>query len=114
VCNQFIWDSFWNAQAIRKPIIHVFNKDETIIEEIPSLRGKIIKRKNVIVIGDSLWDVGMVSWFDHKNLLKIGFLNPGSEGMRTEYEDAYDIIIENDEGFEKIYTLLQDILITEK
>jgi len=34
--------------------------------------------------------------------------------MKTEYEDAYDIIIENDEDFEKIYTLLQEILITEK
>lgn len=114
VCNQFIWDNRWRATAIKEPIIHVFNKDETIIEELPSLREKITKRKNVIIIGDSLWDVGMVSWFEYKNLLKIGFLNPESERMKTEYEKAYDILIENDEDFEKIYTLLQEILITEK
>jgi hypothetical protein len=41
----------------------------------------------------------MVTGFDFSHLLKIGFLNPGSEHMLEQYNKAYDIVIENDGDF---------------
>jgi 5'-nucleotidase len=64
---------------VKDPIIHVFNKDETSLATMSHIYKQIQYRKNVILLGDSLGDVGMVTGFDYVNLLKIGFLNAEDE-----------------------------------
>ena len=59
----------------KKTIITSWSKDETVLKEFPEIYNKIKDRKNVILIGDELGDVGMIEGFDYDNLLKIGFLN---------------------------------------
>lgn len=54
VCNQFEWDACGNAIAVREPIIHTFNKDETVLKAIPKIFEKIQDRKDVMLLGDSL------------------------------------------------------------
>ena len=75
VSNMYIWDKNGNAVGINQPIIHSMNKDETSLKEIKPVYEKIKDRKNVLLLGDSIGDIGMIEGFDYKNLLKVGFLN---------------------------------------
>jgi len=58
ISNAFVWDEHGKAIAVREPIIHSFNKDETIIKNF-SVYDEIQTRKNVVLLGDSLGDAQM-------------------------------------------------------
>jgi len=62
------------------------NKDETILKEIPEVYSAIKDRRNIILLGDNVGDLGMIEGFDYKNLLKVGFLNFDYDKSREEYE----------------------------
>ncbi len=93
ISNEFIWDTEGNAVSYDKRVIHVFNKDETVLHEFPEIYSQIEKRKNVILLWDSLWDVGMIEWFEYDNLLKIGFLNDKEDELLEEYKKNYDMVL---------------------
>ncbi len=108
ISNSYEWNEKGDAISIKKPIIHCMNKSETTIQNFPVF--KIIKdRKNVLLLGDSLGDIGMVEGFNYDNLIKIGFLNENIEGNLEQYKDAYDVIILNDSSMEYINQLLRQI-----
>lgn len=110
ICNHFYWDDWGYATSIREPIIHIFNKDETSIREIPKTYEHIKNRKNIILIWDSLWDIGMCHKDEYDNLLKIGFLNSEDEWMRSQYINNFDVIIDWDGDFLFVKECLQNIL----
>ena len=110
ISNNFVWDKNWKAVWWKKPIIHSFNKSETILNNNnKDIYSKIKNRKNVILLWDSLWDHHMIDWFDYKNLIKIWFLNDNEEKLLGEYRKRYDIIITWDWDFEFINELLESI-----
>ncbi|MDD5212948.1 MAG: hypothetical protein PHG82_00765 [Candidatus Gracilibacteria bacterium] len=96
ISNEFYWNEAGNAVGYDKRVIHVFNKDETVLKEFPDIYNKIKDRKNVILLGDSLGDTGMIEGFKYENLLKIGFLNEKEEEHLNEYKKAYDVILTGD------------------
>lgn len=108
MANSFIWDEAGKAIGVREPIIHSYNKDETLIRDFPFF-AEIKNRRNVILFGDSLGDVGMVDGFEHDNLLKIGFLNEGADNNLASFKQAYDIIITGDASFDFINQLFLDL-----
>jgi len=110
VSNTYIWDDKGNAVGIKKPIIHVFNKDETVLKDFPFFN-KVKDRKNVILLGDSLGDVGMIEGFDYQSLIKVGFLNEDVEKQIDSYKKAYDVILLNDEGMEFVNKLVREIIV---
>jgi len=62
---------------------------------------KIANRKNIIVLGDILADVNMVSNVDYDNLIAIGFLNkPRNAEDLNQYLEKFDVVIVNDGSFE--------------
>jgi len=95
--NSFEFNKNGKAVGIKK-IVHVFNKNEMSIKELP-VYDKLLNRKNVILLGDSLGDLGMIEGFDHDNLIKIGFLNENIEKSLEEYKKNYDVVILNDGDF---------------
>lgn len=109
-----IWNEFIRngdkAIDFKKPIIHTFNKDETIIESFPAIYSKVKDRKNVILLGDSLSDVKMIDGFEYDNLLKIWFLNKDVEKNIGIYIHRYDVIITNDGDMKFINKLLKRVL----
>lgn len=107
ITNLYKWDENGNAIDIKKPIINVFNKDETILAEIPEIYKEIEDRKNVLLLGDSLGDLGMIEGFEYKNLLKIGFLNEEIEKNINIYKKNFDIVITNDSDANYINELLK-------
>ncbi len=109
ISNSYIWDADGNATGVKEPIIHVANKDETVIRETPVF--DLIKdRRNVILLGDSPDDIKMASGLDYDNIIKIGFLNENQEENLEAYKRAFDVVIRNDSGMGYVNSLLLDIL----
>jgi len=106
ISNAFIWDENGKAVWYQKPVIHTFNKDETILQEFPEIYKKIKNRKNVILLWDSLGDPNMVDGFDYENLINIWFLNDKVDKLLGEYKKRYDIIITQDGDFEIVDKIL--------
>lgn len=107
ISNSFIWDENWLSIWYNKPVIHVFNKDETVLKDFPQIYDEIKSRKNVILLWDSLWDPGMVEGFDYDNLLKIWFLNDNIDELLEEYKKHYDVVVVWDWDFGFINEILQ-------
>jgi HAD superfamily hydrolase (TIGR01544 family) len=66
--NEFNYEAD-KTVGFKLPIIHVLNKQEVIYNS------NIDFKRNVIVMGDLLEDIGMVRQSEHDVVLKIGFLN---------------------------------------
>lgn len=99
VVNRFEWDEKGVAVDYKKPVIHSMNKDETVLEEFPEIYKKVRKRREVILLGDSLGDIDMVEGFDYSQLLKIGFLCYNVEENREQYRKNFDVVLEGDGDF---------------
>ena len=109
ISNLYKWDEKGNAIGVKKPIIHVMNKDETAIQNFPAF--EIIKnRKNVLLLEDSVSDIGMVQGFDYNNLIKIGFLNENVKENLESFKANYDVLILNDSSMDYINQLLREII----
>ena len=110
ISNKFIWNENWFATWYEEPVIHVFNKDETILKDFPEIYKKVENRKNVILLWDSLWDPHMIEGFEYDNLLKVGFLNEKEDGLLKYYEERYDVVITWDWDFSFVNYILDEIL----
>ncbi len=106
--NSFEFNKDGKAIGIKK-IIHVFNKNEQSVSELPVFK-ELLNRKNVILLGDSLGDLGMIEGFDYDNLIKIGFLNENVEGSLEEFKKSYDVVILNDGDFGFINELVGGVV----
>jgi 5'-nucleotidase len=109
VSNSYEWGRDGGAVAVKKPIIHAMNKDETSVKDFPFFK-KIKDRKNVLLLGDSLDDIGMVAGFHYDNLIKIGFLNENVKENMEYYKHNYDAIILNDSSMDFINKLLKGMV----
>jgi 5'-nucleotidase len=107
ISNNYIWDESWKAIWYKEPIIHSFNKSETVLKENPEIYNKIENRKNVILLWDSLWDHHMIDWFEYKNLIKIWFLNDKEDELLESYKEIYDIVLTWDSEGEILNDLLK-------
>lgn len=89
-------------------IVHVFNKSEIQLKNSPYLN-EIKERKNVILLGDSLGDLGMIKGIKHDNVIKIGFLNENVEELIDTYKKGFDIVITNDGSMEYVLSLIKSL-----
>ncbi len=109
ISNLYEFDSNGKALKIKEPIIHTFNKTEVSLENT-EVYDKMKDRKNVILLGDSLGDIGMIEGFDYDNLIKIGFLNENVEENFEEYKNNFDVIMIGDGDFSFINNLMEEII----
>lgn len=109
--NEFYWNGKGKMVGVKEPIIHSLNKDETVLKDIPEVFKKVKGRKNVLLFGDNLEDVGMVEGFNADTILKVGFLNReyDKENRLKEYKDKYDIVITEDDDFNVLEPILNKI-----
>ncbi|MEK6958592.1 MAG: haloacid dehalogenase-like hydrolase, partial [archaeon] len=95
ISNFFEFDRKGNVKGYKGKIVHALNKSEAEIEKTPYMK-KVLKRKNIILLGDSTDDLDMIKGIDYENALKIGFLNGEVEKNLKDYKKAFDVIICND------------------
>lgn len=109
VANLFEFGKNGKVIRVKEPIIHSMNKDETALQNFPVF--EVIKeRRNVILLGDSLGDVGMIEGFDYSSLLKIGFLNENAKSNLGSYRRTYDVVILNDSDMNYVNELMMKII----
>ncbi|MBU3934978.1 hypothetical protein KKC00_03390 [Patescibacteria group bacterium] len=110
ISNAFEWDENGKAISVKQPIIYGMNKDEAAIQGYPEIFERIKNRKNVVLLGDSLDDVGMVQGFACENIIKIGFLNDKIEENLEYYKKTFDVLILNDGSLDYANNLLREII----
>lgn len=110
ISNSFIWWENAVAKDYKKPVIHVFNKDETVLDDFPEILKIVAERKNVLLLGDSQGDPWMLVWRKHENVIKIGFLNDNIEKLQETYQELYDVVMEWDGDMQEVNKILQEIL----
>jgi len=101
ITNSFIWDGSGKAVDFHKPVIHSYNKDETVIRDFPDIYQKIHERKRVLLLGNNPGDLEMVTGFEAEKVLSIAFLDEEEVSKRLEELAAgFDHVVVG--GFEKI------------
>jgi 5'-nucleotidase len=106
VANRYEFDSKGRAIKIKEPIIHTFNKNEVSLRGTPAFEA-VKNRKNVLLLGDEIGDLGMIEGFDFDNLLRIGFLNENVNERIGEYKKEFDAVLTNDSDFSFVNKLLE-------
>lgn len=110
ISNFMIFDDKDNLVAFNKTLIHSFNKSEQILND-PEYRKSIVDRPNVILLGDTIGDVGMIDGIENStHSLKIGFLNRASIDKLEVYQRAYDIVISDNETFDVPNEILRSVI----
>jgi len=109
IANMLIWNKEGKAIGVKEPIIHSLNKHEIEIKSLPVYR-ELLKRKNIILMGDLIEDIDMISGFPYKNLIKIGFLNENIQENLEDYKKNFDIIITSDSEMDYVNELLRKIV----
>lgn len=109
IVNKFEWNNEGNFKGRIKPTIHSLNKDETVLENFPEIYSEVKSRKNVILLGDGLGDVDMITGFNYDNLIKIGLLNSDEEKLRDKYLENFDVVLEGDGDLNFVNDLIGDI-----
>lgn len=116
ISNAFIRDETGKAMWVKAPIIHSFNKDENIIKNFPIYK-KIKDRiksswagKNILLLGDGIWDIQMADGFEYENIIKIWFLNNDTPQNRKKFSEAYDLIILGDWTLDEVNEVLKKML----
>ena len=109
VSNSLNYDKEGNAISIREPIIHVFNKGEVALNGL-SIQQELKDKKNVVLLGDGLGDLGMIEGFEYDNLIKIGFLNYDDDEKLEDFKKAYDVVILKDSEMDFVNKFMDEIL----
>ncbi len=107
ISNFFTFDASGKANGFADEIVHSFNKSEIHVAHKPYSK-EVQERKNVILLGDSLGDVGMVQGFAHNVVLKIGFLN-GDLAKLEAFKEVYDVVITEDEGVAFVHDIIKSL-----
>ncbi len=109
ICNEYEWDDKGKAIGVREPIIHALNKYETAIQNYPAFDA-VRNRKNVILLGDGVHDIGMVQGFDYENLITIGFLNDKVDQNLAHYTKVFDVVLTDDASMKYVNNLLKEVV----
>ena len=109
ISNFFRFDKDGRAVGYNKPLIHVFNKSEIELKNY-QYHKEIQDRKNVILLGDSLGDLGMTEGIKHDCIIRIGFLNENADDMLEKYSEEFDVVILNDGSMEYVIEILRTIV----
>ena len=111
IAYHYEFDKSGKVTGIKEPIIHSMNKHETVVKNFPVFK-HIKDRKNIILLGDSLEDVGMAEGFDYDALIKIGFLNENKDELLPYYKERYDVVLTDDADMEFVNGLLHEVVVS--
>lgn len=85
-------------------IIHSMNKNDIIVP------GKFLEKTNnkkyAVIIGDQLSDLNMANNLPQKDILSFGFLESNVNETEKLFQDSFDVVLTNNEGFDGIEKIL--------
>jgi len=101
ISNQYVWDANGKATAVKEPIIHGMNKDETIVKDLPEIYARVENRTNVLLLGDNPSDLGMITGFPYTGLLTVGF---------SSEPNHFDLLLDVESSLNPIIKILKDVI----
>lgn len=108
ISNFFDFDKEGNVKGYKGKIIHSMNKDEFEVKD-KSFTKKLVKRKNVLLLGDRTEDVKMIKESNYENTIKICFMNEKTQAQIEEYKKFYDALVLNDGSMNIVNKILSEI-----
>lgn len=108
IANFFEFGVDGRVVGVKEPIVHSVNKHEILVDKFPAF-DSIENRKNVLLLGDGVDDVGMIEGFDYENLIKVGFLNENVEENLAKFKENFDVVILGDGSLEYVNDLLKEL-----
>ncbi|XP_002967154.2 cytosolic 5'-nucleotidase 3 isoform X1 [Selaginella moellendorffii] len=124
VSNRMDFDGDGNLLGFKGKLIHVLNKNEHSLEMAAPLHDDhghevvnnakngyslVRDRRNVILLGDHIGDLGMSDGVDYDNRITIGFLNENINSWLSTYTTAFDIVVLNDGAMTSVLDLIQEL-----
>lgn len=109
VANFFEFDENGVVTKIKKPIIHSLNKSEIALSDFPFYE-KIKDRKNIILLGDGIDDIGMAEGFEYDEIISVGFLNENTNDNREPFQKNFDVVITGDGDMGYVNEMMGKIL----
>ncbi len=106
--NIFNFNEDGYATGYKNKAIHTMNKSEIKIEN-EDYKKLISKRDNVMLLGDSLGDIGMINNFNNNIVVKVGFLNEDIENKLELYKNKFDVVIVNDGSMTYVNKILNEL-----
>ncbi len=108
ISNFYQFDEEGKFRSQESKFIHSLNKDEVAIKDTPYYT-EVQERPNLVLLGDTVNDVGMATGMLHKEMLTIGFLNENQEKFLKIYKDTFDVVIAGDGPMEYVNMMIQKI-----
>lgn len=109
IANFFFFDVNGKAIGFNPKLIHTLNKSEVEIQNEAYLEA-IRSKKHVLLLGDSLGDIGMTEGLAYEEIIRIGFLNDEIDKRLLDYSAAFDVLITQDGNLEYVNNLLENFL----
>ncbi|VVA38454.1 PREDICTED: cytosolic [Prunus dulcis] len=110
VSNRMIFDNNGHLVSFQGKTIHSLNKNEHALDMAAPLHDRLgdnidastyenasVKtRRNVLLLGDHIGDLGMSDGLNYENRISVGFLNDNVENSLDSYRKTFDIVYLND------------------
>lgn len=109
IANFYDYDEKGFVKGYKSEITHSFNKNGSQVKKIPYYE-QVKGRRNVMLLGDSIGDLGMTEGLEYDTILRIDFLNENAEGSLPKISELYDIIVLNNGPMGHVNKLLRRII----
>ncbi|XP_036334182.1 7-methylguanosine phosphate-specific 5'-nucleotidase [Rhagoletis pomonella] len=107
VISNFLQFKDGMLNGFQEPIIHTFNKNETMLEG-SDYYDLVHNRDHILLMGDTLADSGMADGVPaSSHVIKIGFLFHHVQENMEQYMNTFDIVLVDDQTMDVPLTLLK-------
>ncbi|MCL2355139.1 MAG: haloacid dehalogenase-like hydrolase [Oscillospiraceae bacterium] len=93
------------AIGMSNNVIHSLNKNEVSLPK--EIKEKVANRKNILLLGDLVADIKMVSEEKRDHTLRIGFLEADVEEYMEQYKESFDIVCTNNTSYKELLKILK-------
>jgi len=99
ICSNFLEYNVGVVSGVRNNnLIHPLNKNEISLSS--DIKKIISRRENIIILGNNITDVNMVS--SNKSVYKIGFLDENIEDRIESFKENFDIVCTHNTSYDEI------------
>lgn len=92
-------------EGLERDTIHALNKNIVKLDENSKI--KLANRDNILLLGDGLADLKMISKRDIERAITVGFLDEKVEDNLEVFNNSFDIVLTNGGTFEEVNNILK-------
>ena len=105
--NIEIYANYYDYSIYRNHICSVTPYNKNKVEYSNNMKDLMKNREYVLLIGDQIQDISMVSKDKLKNTITFGFLDKDIEKNLEKYNNCFDVVLTENSSFEDVMNLLK-------